>query len=181
MGNEPPEFCPYCGMELEPVDPPLAHWCGACGDHVFHNPTPAARVAVLDGDRLLLVKVDVPDRDLWGTPGGMVEPGEHPHEAGARELAEETGLRVDPADLVLFDARTFVKFERVDKVSISYAVDAADVTGELRAGDEPAEARFWSAAEFDAGDDRLLTSWPEAHKELGWWLEHARAALGDGG
>lgn len=33
-------------------------------------------------------------------PCGMVEPGEEPAAAAARELAEETGLKVDPADLV---------------------------------------------------------------------------------
>lgn len=180
MSNRPPEFCPYCGTELAAVEPPLSHWCESCGQHVFHNPTPAARVAVLDGDRILLVKVDLEDRDLWGTPGGMVEPGEDPQETAARELAEETGLRVDPADLVLFDARTFVKFEAVDKLSLSFAVDEARTSGTLAAGDEPAEARFWSAETFRAADDRLLTSWPAAHRNLDWWFEHAGAALDDG-
>jgi 8-oxo-dGTP diphosphatase len=33
-------------------------------------------------------------------PGGKVEPGERPVEAAAREVAEETGLRVTPEDLI---------------------------------------------------------------------------------
>lgn len=177
MANEPPDFCPYCGTKLSPVDPPTFHHCETCDDYVFHNPIPTARLAVLDGDSILLVKVDLPDRDLWGTPGGMVEAGEDPDVAGARELEEETTLVVDPDDLVLFDARTFAKFGTTDKTVLAYAVDFADVSGSPTADDEVAAARFWTPAELDAAEDRLLTSWPEAYKNVEWWVENARAAL----
>jgi 8-oxo-dGTP pyrophosphatase MutT (NUDIX family) len=38
--------------------------------------------------------------DKWGLPGGKIDPGEEPEQAAVRELAEETGLVVDPSDLV---------------------------------------------------------------------------------
>lgn len=177
MANRPPEFCPYCGTKLSPVEPPTSHYCDSCADSVFYNPIPTARLAVLDGDSLLLVKVDDPDCDLWGTPGGMVEAGENPDVAGARELEEETTLVVDPDDLVLFDARTFAKFGTTHKTTLAYAVDVADVRGSPEAADEVAVARFWTPSELDAARDRLLTSWPDAYKELDWWVEEARTAL----
>lgn len=37
------------------------------------------------------------DPERWGFTGGHVEPGEAPEAAARRELAEETGLRLDPA------------------------------------------------------------------------------------
>jgi ADP-ribose pyrophosphatase YjhB (NUDIX family) len=63
-----------------------------------------ARVLVLDAaDRVLLFRgVDpaVPDVRYWFTVGGGLDDGETPREGAARELFEETGLRVSPAQLV---------------------------------------------------------------------------------
>jgi 8-oxo-dGTP pyrophosphatase MutT (NUDIX family) len=61
---------------------------------------PAARVVLLDpDDRVLLVRwhFEDPDgpTDVWGTPGGGIDPGETPEEAVRRELLEETGLQVE--------------------------------------------------------------------------------------
>jgi 8-oxo-dGTP pyrophosphatase MutT (NUDIX family) len=39
-------------------------------------------------------------RGEWGSPGGWREPGESPVENAVRETWEETGLRLDPHDLV---------------------------------------------------------------------------------
>jgi len=175
--NEPPDYCGYCGGELAPVEPPTAQRCEDCGEYVFFNPIPTARLAVLDGDAVLLGRVDVPDRELWATPGGMVEAGEDPDVAGARELEEETGLVVDPADLVLFDARTFVKFEATHKTSLCYAVDAADVSGTPEALDEVVDARYWTLAEFERSAATLGTNVPEPHQTLRWWVEEGQAAL----
>lgn len=63
-----------------------------------------ARVILLDqDDRVLMVRghdVDQPDRSWWFTVGGGIDPGETAHQAAVRELFEETGLRLDPAELV---------------------------------------------------------------------------------
>ena len=51
--------------------------------------------------RLLLVRRGTePGRGLWSIPGGRLEPGETGHQAAAREVLEETGLRVEVGDPV---------------------------------------------------------------------------------
>ena len=61
-----------------------------------------AKVAIMNGNNeyLLLRRSNHPmypgDADL---PGGLVEPAESPVEGALREVIEETGLRLDAADL----------------------------------------------------------------------------------
>ncbi|WDZ87446.1 NUDIX hydrolase [Micromonospora cathayae] len=68
-----------------------------------HTPRRAARVLLVDaaGRVLLFHGVDParPDFRYWLTPGGGLDAGEEPAAGAARELAEETGLRLTPAEL----------------------------------------------------------------------------------
>jgi 8-oxo-dGTP pyrophosphatase MutT (NUDIX family) len=63
----------------------------------------AGRVVLIDAeDRVLLLHGFDPARPrqpYWFTVGGGAEPGETLAEAAARELREETGISVEPADL----------------------------------------------------------------------------------
>lgn len=63
----------------------------------------AARVLLVDGaGRVLLLQgfdPQRPDELYWYTVGGGVDPGESLLSAGARELFEETGLRLAPSEL----------------------------------------------------------------------------------
>jgi 8-oxo-dGTP pyrophosphatase MutT (NUDIX family) len=80
----------------------LAH-----GDHGVLNHRTSARIVLLDhtGAVLLLRGSDPALAEQtapkwWFTVGGEVQQGERLAEAAARELAEETGLRVAPGDMV---------------------------------------------------------------------------------
>jgi 8-oxo-dGTP pyrophosphatase MutT (NUDIX family) len=57
-------------------------------------------IAVTPDDQVVLVSQFRASsrRDSLETPGGLLEPGEDPGEAGARELLEETGYAGDPPE-----------------------------------------------------------------------------------
>ena len=66
------------------------------------RPRLAVRAAILNGDRLLMVNA-YPGRQsaLWALPGGGVEPGQSLPQNLAREVFEETGLRIRVGAVIL--------------------------------------------------------------------------------
>ena len=79
--------------------------CPECGFVGYANSQPTASAIVLDDtDRILLARrAGEPEAGKWDLPGGFLEEGEHPLEALVRELHEETGLEVDPLELVAIE------------------------------------------------------------------------------
>ena len=103
--------------------------------------------------RLLLVRRGTePGRGRWSVPGGRVEPGESATAAAAREVLEETGVRVvvgDPVGVV----------ERPGPHGVTYVIEDFHATpdhgveaGDLRAGDDADEARWFTEAEIGSLD-----------------------------
>ena len=60
---------------------------------------------IIEGDRVVLVKrAHPPIQKQWSIPGGVLEVGEMVREAAIREAREETGLIVEPDELLgVFD------------------------------------------------------------------------------
>jgi len=121
------------------------------------NPVPAVGVVCFRDDQVLLIRRGTPPRlGEWSLPGGRIEPGERAVEAALRELHEETGVRADIRGLVdVVDGL----FARHHYVLIDYLAEWRE--GEPVAGDDAAEARFWSM------DDAIAAvSWDETRRIL---------------
>ncbi|MFL6142364.1 MAG: NUDIX hydrolase [Labedaea sp.] len=96
--------------------------------------------------RLLLVqRKNEPGRGRWSLPGGRVEPGETDAEALARELVEETGLRVQPGALV-----GTVEQPAPGGVYLINDYAGEVLGGTLRPGDDALDAAWVDTAGFAA-------------------------------
>ena len=89
---------------------------------------------ILDGDRVLLVKrAHEPLKGEWSLPGGGVELGETLEAAIAREVLEETGLKVVIGPLV----EVFDRIHRAADGRIEYHYVIADYLCRPAGADQP--------------------------------------------
>lgn len=168
-------YCPRCGSELgtRHLDGRERQYCERCDRVEWRNPVPCAGVAVVDPGRgVLLTQRDIPPGvGKWTLTGGHMELEESPERAAARELAEETGVHVDPDDLELLDAFSISRSDAKHVVSIAYAVRATATTGTPEPGPEVQAVGWFTPSEFAATDHQFL----EPHDER---FEHAWTRLG---
>ena len=106
------------------------------------HPTPGAGAVIIDDDRMLLVRrARGAYVDHWAVPGGRQRRGETMRAAAAREVLEETGLIVEVGDTVWVGDI----IDEADPPAYHYTVVdffGTVVGGDLRAGDDAAEARW---------------------------------------
>ena len=88
-------FCGVCGATCEPRSAGNAMACTACGAQHFPRTDPAVIMLVHQSDRALLGHSQrFPSSTMYSTLAGFVEPGESLEEAVAREVLEESAIRV---------------------------------------------------------------------------------------
>ena len=86
--------CSYCGVKF--ADVPFPRTCAGCGKTTWVNPLPVAVMVLPVDDGVLCVRRGIePHRGKLALPGGFVNLGESWQHGCARELFEETGIRVD--------------------------------------------------------------------------------------
>jgi 8-oxo-dGTP diphosphatase len=128
---------------------------------------------VVDRDRVLLVQRGrEPLKGKWSLPGGVVELGESLTDAVAREIHEETGLEVEPIELVELIDRV-VREESPEGQRIRYHFVIADylcrvVGGVLRAASDAAAARWVERAEWNGHSALALDPITVRVIEAGW-------------
>lgn len=94
-------YCTRCGARTHAVQAGWAQRCTGCGDVSFPRTDPAVIMAVTDReDRIVLVHGAAWQSGRYSTVAGFVEAGESAEAAVVREVAEETGLRVEEVEPV---------------------------------------------------------------------------------
>ena len=92
-------YCSWCGAPFE-ANQAWPRVCGACGNTSYANPKPVAVALVPVGEGVLAVRRGIePKLGELALPGGYVDVGESWQQACAREVREETGIELDPAEI----------------------------------------------------------------------------------
>jgi len=107
---------------------------------------------IIQNDRVVLVKrAHPPIQGQWSIPGGVLEVGELVREAAIREAREETGLIVQPADLLgVYDRILRNEEQRVQYHYVLVDFLCRPVGGELQAASDAAEVRWFTRQELPA-------------------------------
>jgi 8-oxo-dGTP diphosphatase len=163
-------FCPRCAEPLTPAGGRVD--CAACGFVAYASSAPTASALCVDGEgSLLLVRRAVePFRGRWDIPGGFLEEHEPPEDALRREMAEETGLDIEP--VAFFGAWTDWYGEEAPGVqsTLNLYWIARVLGGDPRPADDVDELRWFAADDLPAGAElafantgRVLEAWRHEH------------------
>ena len=152
-------YCPRCTALLKVQDThgtqrPV---CPQCGKVIYYDPKLVATVVVeRDGKVLMVRRATEPGIGLWSFPGGFVDRGEVVEVAAAREVLEETGLRVDITGLVGL-------FSQEGQPVVLAAFGGQAMNGKVKAGHEVSEVGFFPTEELPPlafpRDVRVLEMW----------------------
>ena len=135
-------FCARCGSPLtfgvvlgEDRDR-LA--CSACGHIAYVNPRLVVTTfPITDAGEILLIRRGIePGVGSWAQPGGFLEVDETVHEAAIRETREETGLVVEPGEIIGL-------YTRLEASVVAIAFEARIVGGTAAPTIEATEIRSY--------------------------------------
>ena len=133
-------YCSRCGAELRfgeiPGEERHRLACPACGFVAYVNPRlVVTTIPVTDGGELVLLRRGIaPGIGSWAQPGGFLEVDETVTEAARRETLEETGLIVEPGEIVGL-------YTRLEAAVVVLAFEARILGGEPRTSPESLEVR----------------------------------------
>jgi NAD+ diphosphatase len=174
-GGHPMRFCPSCATplalltEAEDGGPKERLRCPACAWTHWNNPTPVLAAIVECADRdgqILLARNAAWSGRMFALITGFMEAGETPEHGVAREVLEETSLKVDQTHLVgVYD------FQRMNQLIVAYHVVAR---GEIRLSPELAEYKLFAPQDlrcWPAGTGYALADWLRARGHVPQFIE----------
>ena len=108
--------------------------CPSCGFIAYVNPRLVVTTIPIndDGEVVLLRRGIEPGKGWWAQPGGFLEVDETVTEAAIRETLEETGLVVEPGEIVGL-------YSRLEAAVVVIAFEARVLRGEYRLNPEALE------------------------------------------
>lgn len=148
-------FCGACGGGLAYVRAGWLGRCAACGSEHYPRTDQAVIAAVTDGTRLLLGRQKNWPERRWSVLAGFVEPGESLEQTVAREVLEESGVRVRRARYLASQPWPFP-----GSLMLGFLAEAE--ADEPVPGDELDDVRWFDVSEVRAG---LATPWHETPPE----------------
>lgn len=128
-------YCSWCGGKLAygpvPGEERDRYRCTECGHVTYVNPRlVATALPITDDGRIVLIRRAIPPGvGTWAQPGGFLEADETVIQGAIRETLEETGLTIEPTEIVGIYAQP-----RASVVIVAYRADI--VGGEMVVTDE---------------------------------------------
>jgi ADP-ribose pyrophosphatase YjhB (NUDIX family) len=165
-------FCSRCGGELQfgmvPGEDRERLACGVCGHVAYVNPRlVVTTLPITDAGAIVLIRRGIePGKGSWAQPGGFLEVDETVHQAAIRETWEETGLLVEPGEIVGL-------YTRLEASVVTIAFEARIVGGTAAPTPEATEVVAFAPEDIPwAGISFKTTMWA-----LHDWLGRRRPDL----
>ena len=138
------EYCPKCGSHHFVANGATSKKCENCGFEYFMNPS-ASNVAIIKnakGEILVERRKQEPAKGTLDLPGGLTQIGETSEEGLAREVMEETGLKVTDAKY-LFSLPNIYRYSGIDihTLDMFYLCEVED-DSVVAAGDDAADCMW---------------------------------------
>jgi NAD+ diphosphatase len=157
-------FCGICGSPTVPERAGHVMRCASCSHESFPRIDPAIIVLVSDGERALLGRQASWPPGRYSTIAGFVEPGESLEDAVAREVFEETNVRVLSANYHSSQPWPFPSSLMIGFHASAERDSEVRVTGELE------DARWFTRDELLGGPPVLPPSQSISYRLITTWL-----------
>jgi ADP-ribose pyrophosphatase YjhB (NUDIX family) len=136
-------FCSRCGAALQfgsiPGEDRQRLSCESCGHIAYVNPRLVVTTfPVTDDGEIVLIRRGIePGLGAWAQPGGFLEVDETVHQAAIRETWEETGLLVEPGEIIGL-------YTRLEAAVVTIAFEARIVGGTAAPTPEATEIKAYA-------------------------------------